>query len=749
VAVTTVPSQPARAAFAVGASRRRHWVDLAARWVVAAGGLAVIGSILAILVFLVVEVWPLLDSAHVRTESSVPSPGPGVRAVVVDPRLTHAALLGLDGVVRVERLADGAVVLEEPFLPGTAAALAAISSSLSGQPSLVAATEDGRIALRAVDFEESFADDKPTVTPRLGAPVLSELDPEHRPLSAFSARLTEGGAAAAAQLSDGSLVLVREVETTNFLSGAKTRSTERRALAPAPGPVHPLLLDRRAQALYGALATGELVRWDLNADPSVLPEVAGPPGASVTALELLIGDRGLVVGRSGGEIEVWFPVPPPGGGETKGVLRRVHSFPALPAAIVLLSPSLRNRSFLAQDERGNLGLYYSTSERVLWTGTSPVPRASALVFAPKGDALVLAGPERIATAEVHNPHPEASLRALFGKVHYEGAPNPAFVWQSSSGSDDFEPKLSLTPLLIGTLKGTFYSLILAIPLGVFGAMYTSQFMHPRLQRVVKPSVELMASLPSVVLGFLAGLWLAPLVESKLASLILLVLALPILALLAGAAWSLLPRRLRGRVPTGGEVLFFMAVLAAGSALCLPLGSALERALFGGSLPGWFYEALGLRYDQRNAVVVGLAMGFAVVPIIFAISEDAFSNVPANLRAGSLALGANLWQTVVRVVLPTASPGIFSAVMVGFGRAVGETMIVLMATGNTPIMSWNPFNGFRTLSANIAVEVPEAPSGSTLFRTLFLAALLLFALTFALNTAAELVRQRLRQRYARL
>ena len=143
------------------------------------------------------------------------------------------------------------------------------------------------------------------------------------------------------------------------------------------------------------------------------------------------------------------------------------------------------------------------------------------------------------------------------------------------------------------------------------------------------------------------------------------------------------------------------------------------------------------------------MGFAVIPIIFAISEDAFSNVPRNLVSGSLALGANRWQTVSRIVLPTASPGIFSAIMIGFGRAVGETMIVLMATGNTPIRDWNPFNGFRTLSANIAVEIPEAPQFGTLYRVLFLAALLLFVVTFAVNTAAELVRQRLRERYARL
>ena len=142
------------------------------------------------------------------------------------------------------------------------------------------------------------------------------------------------------------------------------------------------------------------------------------------------------------------------------------------------------------------------------------------------------------------------------------------------------------------------------------------------------------------------------------------------------------------------------------------------------------------------------MGLAVIPIIFSVSEDALSSVPRHLTAGSLALGATPWQTAWQVVLPAASPGIFSALMIGFGRAVGETMIMLMATGNTPIMDWSLFNGFRTLSANIATEIPEAPQGATLYRVLFLSALLLFAFTLLINTTAELVRSRLRQRYSR-
>jgi len=141
------------------------------------------------------------------------------------------------------------------------------------------------------------------------------------------------------------------------------------------------------------------------------------------------------------------------------------------------------------------------------------------------------------------------------------------------------------------------------------------------------------------------------------------------------------------------------------------------------------------------------MGFAIVPIIYTLAEDALSAVPTALREGSLGAGATPWQTAVRIVIPTATSGIFGAIMVGLGRAVGETMIVLMAAGNTPIMEWDPFSGFRALSANIATELPEAPHGSSHYRVLFLSGLVLFMMTFVINSGAEVIRKRFRARYA--
>jgi phosphate transport system permease protein len=227
------------------------------------------------------------------------------------------------------------------------------------------------------------------------------------------------------------------------------------------------------------------------------------------------------------------------------------------------------------------------------------------------------------------------------------------------------------------------------------------------------------------------------------------IVVPAVILLTLVGWRSLPTRYRGWVRPGGEVFLLIPVAMVAAWVAIQLGSFVEAWMLGHDYRAWLLNVLGLTYDQRNSLVVGFAMGFAVIPIIFTIADDSLTNVPQHLTAGSLALGATRWQTAMRIVLPTASPGIFSAIMIGFGRAVGETMIVLMATGNTPVMDWSIFNGFRALSANIAVELPEAPEGGTLFRVLFLAALLLFAMTFVVNTAAELVRLRLRKRYSLL
>ncbi|MBI2838429.1 MAG: ABC transporter permease subunit [Acidobacteria bacterium] len=213
-------------------------------------------------------------------------------------------------------------------------------------------------------------------------------------------------------------------------------------------------------------------------------------------------------------------------------------------------------------------------------------------------------------------------------------------------------------------------------------------------------------------------------------------------LIADSRWlSRLPKL---STPTaGGQLVRFILTLF------LSVLFAAARGSLRGALGLDPRGSLVSTYFQRNALVVGFVMGFAVIPIIYTIAEDALTAVPSALRSASLACGASRWQTATRVILPIAIPGIFSAIMVGLGRAAGETMIVLMAAGNTPVLEMNIFGGLRALSANITVELPAAVKDGTLYRVLFLAALTLFAMTFCINTVAELVRQRFRKRAVQL
>lgn len=304
----------------------------------------------------------------------------------------------------------------------------------------------------------------------------------------------------------------------------------------------------------------------------------------------------------------------------------------------------------------------------------------------------------------------------------------------------------LSPLAWGTLKAAIAALAVALPLALGGAIYSALFMSERLRARIKPTLELMEAVPGVVVGFVAGLVLAPWVERHLASALALVVWLPLCAVLAGLVWHAAPARLRGWLPLGRAGLWLLPWLAAMAALALWVAPMIEQQWLGGDLVTLLDRRFGLDYTTRNTLIVGLAMGFAVIPGVYSLAEDALHDVPRSLMEGAQALGASRWQALWKVALPMAGPGIFSAAMIGAGRAVGETMIVLMASSNAALISLSPFEGLRSFSAAIAIELPEAPPGGLTYHLLILAALVLFLFTFLVNTLAETVRQRLRRRY---
>ena len=725
---------------------RRIRVDRLARRLVTLGGVAIIFSILAIFFVIAGEVYPLLKKPTailVGTVAARPDSAP--LAVGVDEYREIAYLVTAAGVQFIS-VKDGAPIAPSPLAGLKGATVVGTSPPRRGPFAL--GLSDGRVIPAEVKFSVSFPEGGRRVDPELvvGDPITA--DPGKRPITRLAHVVTPAGPITAAAVGAKEIALLTVKETKALIGPSTKEASSQRLSLPIEGEIATLSLDGRGEDLFVGASSGQILRVDLRdpGDPKVAGAVAATtrPGIGIGTMGFLIGDRTLVVGDTLGGVSSWQLLQADGGERR---LTKVYDFTPHAGAVVGFAPSSRDKGFVTADASGVTLLRYGTTGETLLTIKGEGERFKGVVLAPKADGVIAVDAAgRLSQWALDNPHPESTLKSLFGKVWYEGYAAPEYVWQSTGGTDDFEAKFSLTPLIFGTLKGTLYALLFAIPLALFGALYASQFMHPTLKGIVKPTVEIMAALPSVVLGFLAGLWLAPLVEKVVPGLFLMPIVTTLLILLAVFGWRFVPIGIRRRVRAGTEVSLLIPIVILGGWVSFQLGGVVERLLLSGDYRGWLLSALGLTYDQRNSLVVGFAMGFAVIPIIFTIAEDSLANVPQHLVAGSLALGATRWQTALRIVLPTASPGIFSAIMIGFGRAVGETMIVLMATGNTPIMDWSIFNGFRALSANIAVELPEAPEGGTLFRVLFLAALLLFVMTFILNTVAELVRLKLRRKY---
>ncbi|MDF2914702.1 MAG: phosphate transporter permease, partial [Pantoea agglomerans] len=472
---------------------------------------------------------------------------------------------------------------------------------------------------------------------------------------------------------------------------------------------------------------GNLLRvWQLDDDRALLRETHTLPQRP-KSLHLLVGGRSLLI-QDGSGVTQWFAIA----SEQGPRLQRIRTFANSDGETILVTESQR-RVFATLSKQGLLRLFASKQNGPILQRQLE-PGIVQAQFSPRGDSLLIERAGSWQTLRLDNPWPDVTWRNFWQKIWYENYPGPDWIWQSTAAGDSYQAKFSLMPMVMGTLKAASLALLFATPLALAAAMYTAWFMAPGLRRWVKPAIEMMGALPSVVVGLIAGIWLAPHIGQALVGVLLLPLTLAGTLLLCGVFSARLPPRWR---QPGHEVLILLPLLLLVTLLSLWLPTLLIPDA-GDWLP---------HYEQRNLLVAALAMGFALVPLIFTLSEDALFSVPAALGQGSLALGATPWQTLTRVVLPGASAGIFAALMIGLGRAVGETMILLMATGNTPQSEGGLFSGLRALSANIAIEMPEAAAGSAHYRVLFLSALMLLLFTLVINTVAELIRQRLRQRYS--
>lgn len=739
------------------AKRRRSWrgvKDQVAKYGVGFGGIAVILAIVLIFFYLLYVVLPLFSGASIETETLYQSELKDSRYLSMNEYNDVALSVNADGSAHFFKANSGETMLDVTFpVQGNAISSVAAGSASTGVYGY--GLNDGTAFVFNLDYKITY----PTGTQRVIVPSIEyplgeeriQVDPQGRSLDMLSVQSYDNQTTFAAVTADKRVVLKSISKEENFIDPTQFTLDEESAQIDLNGSasISHIRLDIDQRELYLVDDKGYIYFYDVQDTeaPRLVQKVKGvPTGVSVTSFEFLTGGISILVGRSDGQIDQWFPVRDK---DNNYSLHNVRSFDEQSEAIVAIVPEQARKGFLTLDRRGQLGIYHTTAHRTLLVEPFLNTAEATLALSPRANGLISVTNEgQIKKLHIDNEHPDISWHALWEKVWYESRQEPQHIWQSSSASNDFEPKFSLTPLTFGTIKAAFYAMLVAIPLAIMGAIYTAYFMSPRMRSLVKPTIEIMEALPTVILGFLAGLWLAPLVEDNLPGVFTILITLPLMIITTAWAWTKLPRRFREKIPDGWEAAILIPTVMVVGVFSMSISSTLELWLFNGNMPQ-FLNDIGIDFDQRNSLVVGLVMGFAVIPTIFSITEDAIFGVPKHLTVGSLALGATPWQTMTRVVLLTASPGIFSAVMIGLGRAVGETMIVLMATGNTPIMDFNIFEGFRALSANIAVEMPESEVGSSHYRVLFLAALVLFMATFVLNTAAEVVRQRLRRKYSSL
>lgn len=731
----------------------RKAVDIIARRVVQFGGISVIAAIALIFIFLLSVVYPLFDRPSVKPLADYQVPGDGSETLylAIEEQAEIALRVSQAGQLVFFNVENGRVISRQSLPVNAVDAITSFTAVNQAEGLLAVGLQSGGILFFQHKYRLEFTQTARIIHPEVIYPYGEQpFQVTQGAVLDFAVGENESSLTVLARSHGGNIILQAFVRQSSFIDEVTRLESDARTQLGAAGPTLGMLVDPQQEWAYMLYTDGLLDVYDIRGQTPQLREqvqVTGP-GALPTTFKFLTGGISLLIGDTRGYLSQWFQVRSQG--QLPFRLTRIRRTLIDDAALASVATEQLRKGVIAASRAGRVKLLYTTSERDLLSLAASDSAITQLAVAPRADIFIAQDQSQTIKAwHMDNQHPESSMSSLWGRVWYEDYVKPDFIWQSSSASSDFEPKFSLVPLTFGTLKAAFYAMLFAMPLAICGAIFTAYFMAAPMRAMVKPGIEIMEALPTVILGFLAGLWLAPYVEAHLPGVFSIFLLMPLGIAILSLIWWKLPARLKLCVPEGWQAAVLIMPVIIITLLCVEISPYLEAWLFDGDIRVWMSQELGIGFDQRNALIIGIAMGFAVIPTIFSIAEDAIFSVPKHLISGSLALGATPWQTLVRVVLLSASPGIFSAVMIGFGRAVGETMIVLMATGNTPVMDFSIFQGMRTLSANVAVELPESEVDSTHYRILFLAALVLFIFTFFFNTVAEIVRQRLRKKYSSL
>ncbi len=724
----------------------RNIKDLITKIIVFTGGGSVLVALGLIFVYLGIEVVPLFQGIESEVQITNKTQTNNLLHLSIEEQNKVALSIDSSGVIRFTEMETGKIISEELISSNKISKIYTLKGASNIY--ILAAFENGMAKLLRPKYQIKYLEKKqniiiPSITYPLGEDLI-ELHGDGSLITNITFELDEDNITIVSSSTDN-LFVTKFSREESFLDDEVNWEKEQLSAAHTISPDY-IFIDQAQNNILLLDKSGSFLRADNELKTIETGDFIEQEEFVVSAAAGLSAGSSILIADTSGTVTQWFPVR---NKSNNFEYIKIRDFDLGGSDIKAIVPEYSRKIAYIYDSKNLVSIIHTTSQQIIHQEKLIEAEIKNLAISPRANAVLINTEDSISLFHIDNEHPEVSFSSLWEKVWYEGYEQPEYIWQSSSSSNDFESKFSFIPLAFGTLKAAFYAMLFATPIGVLAGAYTAYFMKPKLRQVVKPTVELMAALPTVILGFLAGLWLAPFIEYNLPGIFCLPIVVPLGIIALSLFWTLIPNRFRQIVPDGSEILLLMPVIIFLIWLSFYLSPMLEIALFGGNTRSWLTDTMGINFDQRNSIIIGITMGIAVIPNIFSITEDAIYGVPRTLTDGSLALGATQWQTMTKVIILTASPAIFSAIMIGMGRAIGETMIVLMATGNTPIMDFNIFEGMRTLAANIAVEMPEAEVGSTHFRLLFLSAFTLFILTFIFNTLSEIISTRLRNKYSNL
>jgi len=542
------------------ANKKRVIKDQLVKYGVTSGGTLVLVALLLIFGYLLYVVLPIFAPVSVdKIQSFQRQDDAAIYALGIDEQNEVAYQLDEQGLLSFYSLREddlGESLLKYQAFPDTHN----LTKTMASTGAFALTNGRGEVKIIKPTFITSYPKDKRLITPEVRFPLGEDnftVSESNQALDKIAFEINSDYAALAAVQSNGEGLLLLLSSEVNFMTDETVWNQETFKLPSFPSDVDQLLLTPNLNKLFVRSGNNLLV-YDISNINDIRIKSAftiNAKGSNVTEVQLLAGASSLLVANENGVISQWFEIL----NENKREFSYIRDFQA-PNEVTSIVPEFFRKGFLTTTKAGELSIFHATGETELLTESMTKAGSLVVAISPRANAIIMADKDSIQLYHLDNEHPEITWSALWQEVWYEGYPEPQYVWQSTSASDDFEGKMSLVPISFGTIKAAFYAMLFAVPIGISAAIYTAYFMAPSIRTYIKPTVEIMEALPTVILGFLAGLWLAPIIEDQLPGIILLLITLPISILIAALIWSNLPKSLSDKVSEGVIPLVLIPIL---------------------------------------------------------------------------------------------------------------------------------------------------------------------------------------------